>query len=546
MRNREMTVDRWISSRHPRALALGAAIVLFASPGLRGEAATRTVSTSLSDDGEEPSLRVAGGELKLSLDEAIELALQRNLGLAIERYSRQQLRLGVQQSLGIYDVNLGATASAAHDESPLASNLEGVAVQESDSWQTTLGVSQLLPTGGTAQIGGLASKFDTNALSFGLNPSFGSGVELSLTQPLLRNFGRGATDFGIRVARLSSEQSSIVFEEQVILLLQRVENAYWRLVEARAQVQVAEESKRLAVQLHENNRVRVDVGTLAPLELVSSEAGIATREEELIRARAEIGNAEDVLKTLLRLEGDEAWAATILPETAPDIEHAEVDLTKAMATGLEARTELRREEVAQRSREVEAAYYRQQRRPRLDLNASYGFSGTGGDLVVRDDEGNVVATVPGGLSDAVDQVTGGDFPGWSVGLELGIPIQNRAARARATIAELAVDQGRTGIEQIRQVVTTEVRLAVRGLDTARQELESARVSVRLQTANLDAERKKFANGLSTSFQILQVEEDLTNARSREVRAVTNYRRALVEYHRSIGKLLERSAVEIVD
>jgi outer membrane protein TolC len=202
--------------------------------------------------------------------------------------------------------------------------------------------------------------------------------------------------------------------------------------------------------------------------------------------------------------------------------------------------------VAQRSREVEAAYYRYQRKPRLDLSATYGFSGTGGDLVIRDDAGNVVATVPGGLSDAVDQVTGGDFPGWSVGLELGIPIQNRDARARATIAELAVDQGRTGIDQVRQLVTTEVRLAVRGVETASQELESARVSVRLQTANLDAERKKFTNGLSTSFQILQVEEDLTNARSREVRAVTGYRRALVEYNRAIGKLIERSGVEIVD
>ncbi|HEX9801566.1 MAG TPA: TolC family protein [Thermoanaerobaculia bacterium] len=541
-----MTEDRSILTRRPRATALAAALALLVVPMAPVDAASRTVSATPATEVEEPALRFANGELTLSLDEAIELALQRNLGLVIQRYSRQQVRLGVQQAMGIYDLNFGGTASAAHDESPLASNLEGVAVQESDSWRATLGVTQLLPTGGTAQFGGLASKFDTNALSFGLNPSFGSGAELSLTQPLLRNFGKSSTEFGIRVARLSSEQSSFVFQEEVIRLLQIVEGAYWRLVEAREQLKVAEESKRLAMQLHENNRVRVDVGTLAPLELVSSEAGIATREEELIRARAEIGNAEDVLKTLLRLEGDKVWAATIVPETAPDIEHAAVDLDQALVTGLESRLELRREEVAQRSREVEAAYYRYQRKPRLDLSATYGFSGTGGDLVIRDDAGNVVATVPGGLSDAVDQVTGGDFPGWSVGLELGIPIQNRDARARATIAELAVDQGRTGIDQVRQLVTTEVRLAVRGVETASQELESARVSVRLQTANLDAERKKFTNGLSTSFQILQVEEDLTNARSREVRAVTGYRRALVEYNRAIGKLIERSGVEIVD
>lgn len=541
-----MNAARSILTRRQRATALLAVSALLAgTPGFTAES-PRTVSTAIPEAVGEASLRLQAGELRLSLDEAIELALQRNLRLAIERYSRQQTRLGIQEAMGIYDLNLGGSASIAHDEQPLASNLEGVDVQESDSIRAQLGVSQLLPTGASATFGGSASKFDTNALSFGLNPSFGSGLELSVTQPLLRNFGRESTEFGIRIARLSSERSQIAFSEQVISILQQVEGAYWRLVEAREQLKVAEESKRLAVQLHENNRVRVDVGTLAPLELVSSEAGIASREEEVIRARAEIGNSEDVLKSLLRLEGDAAWAASIVPETKPDLEHLQIDLPQALATALESRPELAREQSSQRAREIEAAYYSGQKKPRLDLAVSYGFTGTGGDLVVRDDQGNVVSTVPGGLSDSVEQVTGGDFPGWSVGVEVGIPIQNRAARARATIAELAVDQGRTGIEQVRQVVTTEVRLAVRALETASQELESAKVSVRLQTANLDAERKKFTNGLSTSFQILQVEEDLTNARSREVRAVTNYRRALVEYYRSMGKLLERSGVDIQD
>lgn len=541
-----MNAARSILTRRQRATALLAVSALLAgTPGFTAES-PRTVSTAIPEAVGEASLRLQAGELRLSLDEAIELALQRNLNLEIERYTRQQTRLGIQEAMGIYDLNLGGSASISHDEQPLASNLEGVDVQESDSSRVQLGVSQLLPTGASATFGGLASKFDTNALSFGLNPSFGSGLELSVTQPLLRNFGRESTEFGIRIARLSSERSRIAFSEQVISILQQVEGAYWRLVEAREQLKVAEESKRLALQLHENNRVRVDVGTLAPLELVSSEAGIATREEEVIRARAEIGNSEDVLKALLRLEGDAAWAASIVPETKPDLEHPQIDLPQALTTALESRPELAREQSSQRAREIEAAYYRGQKKPRLDLAVSYGFTGTGGDLVVRDDQGNVVSTVPGGLSDSVEQVTGGDFPGWSVGVEVGFPIQNRAARARATIAELAVDQGRTGIEQVRQVVTTEVRLAVRALETASQELESARVSVRLQTANLDAERKKFTNGLSTSFQILQVEEDLTNARSREVRAVTNYRRALVEYYRSMGKLLERSGVDIQD
>jgi outer membrane protein len=542
-----MNASRAFPTRRTAAVALNLAILLLpvlATPALSTEA--RNVRSALANGSDEPGLRWGDGGIRLTLDEAIETALARNLGLTIQRYSRAQARLGIERERGIYDLGLGGSFSASHSESPAASNLDGAEVQEQDRQGLSLGLSQLLPIGGTATFGWGANKLETNSAFSFLNPSYSAGIDLTYSQPLLRNFGRATTELGLRLARLGDEQSRHAFVEEVVFTLQAVENAYWRLVEARAQLEVAEESRRLAVQLHENNRVRVDVGTLAPLEMVSSEAGIATREEEVIRARAEIGNAEDVLKTLLRLEGAEIWGAAIVPETAPEIVHTQVDLDQALTTGLESRFELRREDLAQRSREVEASFYRGQRKPRLDLTAAYGFSGVGGDLVIRDNAGNVVATVPGGLSDAVDQVTGGDFPGWSVGLELGIPIQNRAARARSTIAELAVDQGRTGLDQIRQVITTEVRLAVRAVETAQQELESARVSVRLQTANLDAERKKFVNGLSTSFQILQVEEDLTNARSREVRAVTGYRRALVEYYRAIGKLLERSAVEIVD
>ncbi len=465
----------------------------------------------------------------------------------MQRYSREQARLGVQEALGIYDFGLGASASRAHDDSPLASTLEGVKVQRTDSTQGSLGVSRLLPTGGTATLGLTGSKYDTNALSFGLNPSYQGGLSLSFAQPLLKSFGRDQTEFGIRVARLSSDESKEDFTAEVISTIQKVETAYWSLVEAREQLKVAEESRRIAVQLHQDNKVRVDVGTLAPLELVSSEAGIATREEEVIRARADIGNAEDVLKTLLRLQGPEAWAAAIVPETEPDIQGPTVNLDEAMTSALASRPELAREKLAQESRALEAAYYTGQTRPRLDLKVSYGYSGIGGDLILaRDANGNPIQILPGGINDAWDQISNTDFPAWSVGLEFGYPIGNRTAKARAAIARLNEEQGKTGLEQLEQIITTEVRLAVRGLDTARQELESARVSVRLQNANLDAERKKFLNGLSTSFQILQVEDDLTAARSREVQAVTGYRKVLVEYYRAIGKLLDQTQVSIAD
>jgi len=515
-------------SRRHRVLSLFL-LPLIATAGLARSADKLTVSTSPNAETTGADVAVTGNELHLTLEQAIETALSRNLGIAVQRYSREQARLGIQQALGIYDFGVSAGLSASHSESAAASELEGATVQKQDRQGVSLGLSRLLPTGGTGSLSWSNAKLKTNNTFYLLNPSYSSGFDLNFSQPLLRNFGRNATEFGIRVARLSSDQSKEVFAEQVIATIQAVENAYWSVVEANEQLKVAEESKRIAVQLHENNKIRVDVGTLAPLELVSSEAGIATREEDVIKARAAIGNAEDVLKTLLRVESGDAWAATVVPETAPEADYITTDLGEALNAALESRPELSVEQLAQKSRELEASYYGQATKPSLDLALSYGYNGLGSTF-----------------SKANDQITGADFPSWSAAVQFGYPIGNRAAKAQALQAKLRAEQGEVGVTQLEQQIRTEVRLAVRGLETARQELESAKVSVRLQTANLDAERKKFLNGLSTSFQILQVEEQLTSAKSREVQAVTGYRRAMVEYYRAIGKLLDQTGVEVSD
>ncbi len=505
--------------------------ILLLTVGLGGARAANqeVVQASPQPAPDEPTLRIEDGKLHLSLEEAIDLALRRNLGLSVQRYTREQARLGIQQAMGIYDFNLTGGLSARHDEAAAASELVGAAVQKQDRQDGSLGLARLFPTGGTGQVSWTATKLKTNSSFYTLNPSYTSGFQFDFSQPLLRNFGRSATDFSIRVARLSDDQSSEIFREQVISTIQQVENAYWSVVEAQEQLKVAEESKRIAVQLHEDNKVRVRVGTLAPLELVSSEAGIATREEEVIAARAAIGNAEDVLKNLLWVDSSDALSAAIVPDTPPEAAYLDVKLGDSLDTAVNDRPELAVEKLAQKSRDLQAAFYAQATKPSLDLNVAYSYNGLGSSV-----------------GHAVDQITATDFPSWSAAVQFAYPLENRAAKAQALIYKLTAEQGQVSISQLEQQVRTEVRLAVRGLETARQELESSKVSVRLQTANLDAERKKFMNGLSTSFQILQVEEQLTAAKSRQVQAVTGYRRAMVEYYRSIGKLLDQTSVKIAD
>jgi len=533
-----------------RAAALFLTMVLPAAaiPAARAAEAPDAVEVSaqpLAAPG-APEVRQRGAEILLTLEEAVAIAVERNLGLRVQRFDRQRSRLGIEQAMGLYDLGLTAGLSASDNESPAASNLDGAAVQKQESQNFSVGLTQVVPSGGRAAIDWTNGRFETNSQFSILNPSFSTGLDFTFEQPLLRGFGRGATEYSIEIAKNSDDISRELFLQRVIETVRQVESEYWLLVGFRYALVVAEESLALAEELHANNRTRVEVGTLAPLELVQSEAGIASRREEIIRARASIGDSEDRLRTLLNLPAGELWAKSIVPESEQQVETATFELAASLEAALANRSELTVQRTSIQGLEIDRAFYRQELKPRLDLRATYGFNGVGGDVLVRDQEGNVLAVVDGGWSDALEQVTDTDFPGWSVGVQLSVPLQNRQAKARAAIAEVALDQGQLELESLEQQIATEVRTAVRALDTARQQIESAQVSVRLEEKNLDAERKKYENGLSTSFQILQVQEDLTAARYRLVSAQTGYRRAMVEYRRAVGQLLADAGIRVVD
>jgi HAE1 family hydrophobic/amphiphilic exporter-1 len=501
-----------------------------------------TISTLIRDE-QPPSGIASGAEgVPLSLDDAIMAALQRNLGLVIERYERAQFRLRLDESLGIFDLNLDAQAFHEEETSPATSRLVGAEVVTTEQSNLNVQPTQLTPWGGLAGLTFNIFRRETNSRDAILNPLFFTDVDATFTQPLLRNFGRLATERGIRIARLNSEISREVFEQQVSTTLRDVENAYWNLVEAREQVEVARESLSLARELHQMNRVRVDVGTLAPLDLVTSETGIATREEQIILAEAAVQQAEDELRRLMHLEQGELWEVAIVPTTPAETERAEIDLQQAIATAMTERPELQNQKLRNDILDLESRFFRNQLLPRLDLTTRYGYNGIGGDI--RDEQGQVI--VPGGLSDALQQVTDRDFDGWRVDLTFGYPLQNRAARARKVIADLDRDQGHSELVQLEQDIIVEVRAAVRGVRTAAQQIESTRASRGLAERQLDAERKRYENGLSTSFQVLEIQEDLTAARSREVAAIAGYRRALAEYWRATGRLLEEEGVEFTD
>jgi outer membrane protein len=524
-------------------LAAGLIVVLTsvaaAAPGV-------SVSTQPAAELQAASLRGTGDTLPLTLDEAVAIALNRNLGLVIERYSLRQLGLGLEGAYGIYDLN--ATASTAYGETNSRASSE---LQGSGGTQTTktasfnLGINQLVPTGGRVDVGFTNGYSDTNDRFASFNPSYRSGFGVTFTQPLLSGRGRLTTERSIILARLSERASQHGFEVAVTRLIEQVENAYWDVVETRSQLKVAEESLALAQELDRRNRIQVEVGTLAPLELVQSEATVATRQEDIIRANTNVGNAADRLRQLLNLDQGSAWDQEIVPETDPATPRVSVTLAEAIRTALAERPEIARQTTELERLGVNVKLAEAGLLPRLDLVLDYGLSGVGGDRFRVDfTSGTRELIEEGGYSDAVDQIKDGDFDDWSVRLNFAYPLQNRAARADRAIAEIDVQRAKATMAELEQSVITEVRTAVRGVEAAWQQIQSAGVSRRLQERNLEAEQKRYENGMSTSFQVTQIQEDLTFAKSREVTAIASYRRALASYYRAVGRLLDETGVEL--
>ncbi len=494
-----------------------------------------------------PAPAAPQGELSLALHDAYALALTRNLDLQVGRYDLAAAQAGILQSVGIFDPKLDLGINGDYTKSPAATQLAGAQITESRNTGFSLGLSQLLPSGTTYSVNTRFNRSETNSTFFFLNPRWASDITLQVTQPLLNGFGTTVNRSGLVIARNSREQTAVGLTLSVIGTVQQVENAYWDLVAARKAVEVKEQSLELAQRLLEETKERVRVGTSAPIDLVQSEAAVAARRQELITARNAAADAEDALKSVLGFDQPEEWTVHIETRDELAIEPLEVDLDTAIQAALDRRPEIHRQMLAIEALRLNVDLAKNATLPRLDLAGSYGFAGLGGDLTVRDPQtGAVLDTIPGGFDDAVRQLRDLDFPHWTVGVTFSLPLGNNDAKAKLAQRRYELEKGLVQLQALKQQVILEVRRAVRGLEDGAASIDAAVASTRLAQRNLDAEHTKFANGLSTNYQVLQIQDDLAQAQLTELNARVAYRKALVAYEMATGTLLEKDGIRIAD
>lgn len=495
----------------------------------------------------EPYVVITEGEvLDLSLQRAYEIALARNLDLQVGRYDLAIANTDIQGASGIFDPSFDLGAEASYNESPAATQLDGAVVSESRNTQYNLGLSGLMPTGGTASIGIGTRRTATNSEFYFLNPSWSTGLTARLSQPLLRNFGTLVTRSRIVVAQTSRDQAAETLKTQVISTLQQVEQAYWDFAAAKVQVEVRLQSLQLAEKLLEETRERIRVGTSAPIDIVGSEASVAARNQDLILARNAFANSEDALKQVLGFQTPAEWAIKINAVEPYVFEPLDVDLASSIETALKERPEIIRQQMTLEMTDLNVKLARNAVLPSLNLEGSYGFSGIGGTLSIDDPVTGDPIRIKGGFDDSLDQIVDGDYPNWGIGLALTVPLGNNESKATLARRRFEHHQTETRLASLEQSITHDVRVAVRYLYDGAASVEAAEASKVLAERNVEAEQTKFANGLSTNFEVLRIQDDLASAQLSNLQARLNYRKAIVGYRVATGTLLDELGIDVAD
>ena len=476
----------------------------------------------------------------ITLDEAVKFALERNLDIAVQRLNPEINDIAYASIKSVYHPNLTSTLSTQSTTTPSTSTLSG-----SDTTGSGIvagltnyngGVAQSIPWGGGSFNVALNNNRQTTTSANVLyNPTFNTNWSGSYLQPLFRNFRIDATRRQLRVTKINRDISDLQLRATITNTLSNVRNAYWDYVFAVQAVEVAQKSLDLASNLVRDNQTRVEVGTMAPIDVVQAQSEQATRRQTLVAAQATRRTTELALKRLI-VAGtqDPNWGAQLDPTDRPDFRADPVDIEAAVRRALSERTDL---EIAKKNiaaNDVTLRYLVDQMRPQADLAATYGLVGLGGTQLLTSGSGVnrvVTGTVPGGYGDALSTLFGNNYPRWTVALNLSYPLGVSSQEASVARARVQLNQVQAQTKQIELQVATDVTNAALTSQSAVESVQAAQAAREFAQKKLEAEQSKFEVGMSTNYFVVQAQRDLADAQNTELRQILNYRKSLVELER---------------
>jgi outer membrane protein TolC len=490
-----------------------------------GSRAFLTLDLRLAQDGTDrlPPIPPAG-VMELSLRDSIALALKNNLDIAIEGFNPRLREQELTNEKAVFDPSAFLELTRSDNRAP-SSSIFNLGRTLSDRWDYNAGLRQKLPTGGTYEF-----RFDNEYLetnSTATRDGFTSKLELTLTQPLLKNFGFEATETNIRIAT----NNQVISREQMRLrvsdIVTQVQNAYAELAFAIENLEVQRRSLRLAQELVALNKARVRAGVAAPVEVTQAEAQEAARVQDVILAEKAVRDAEDTLKVILNLPVSGGWDQEIRLTYTLTFEPKPVNLDESIQKALEGRYEYKSAKLDLENKELSVRLTRNQLLPDLALTGSVGTNGFGS-----------------AYGSNLSEMGSGDFVSYSVGIILTVPLGNRGPQANYLKAKFTADQARTSLKNLELQIIQQVREGVRRVEADAKRVEANRAARVLAEEQLRVEQRRLEAGVTTTFNVLSFQRDLSEAQANEIRAIADYHKSLANLEKVRGTVLEANRIEM--
>ena len=475
-----------------------------------------------------------GPEIQLTADEAVKMALENNLGIKSDRLSPDISSLNVAQARAAFTPALFSTTQTRSATSPpdfLASGGTSTTTT-SERLFTSVGVQQATPWFGARYSVGLDASKSTVNYTSSFNPRLDSNLTLQLTQPLLRNFMIDAQRQQVMVAKKNEEIADLDLRQQITATERGVRNAYYALLGAMGQLDVARQSLELSQTSLRQNRRRVEVGAMAEIDILQTEAEVAQREESVIVAEANIKSLEDALRTLiLNPQQSDFWSVRLVPTEQPTIAAQPVNVEAAISNAIAIRTDLAQARKRYEASGINLDYARNQRLPDVNLVANYNTIGVAGTQFNFGDgfPPRELGRVERSFQDALSDVFGNDFKTWSLLLQVNYPIGTSEAEALVASTRLQREQEQNGLRELEISIAAQVREAGRRVSTSLQRVQSTERARTFAERRLEAEEKRQTAGLGTTFEVIQAQRDLSSIRQQEQRAIIDYNLALVDF-----------------
>ncbi len=475
--------------------------------------------------------QTAGAPVReLSLDEAIQIALEHNLDLQVAKMNPAIQDYNLASARAAFRPTLTSTFNENHQSQPSTSILDGVTTSTitSQSQSYNIGVSKRLQWyGGQMGFTFISSRATTSSLNTTRNPNYQGSFRLNYTQPLLANFRIDNQRNSLRTTVIQRQISDVALQGTIENTKASVRAAYWALRQAIERIEIQRLSLELAKQVVADNKVKVEIGTMAPIDQTTAEVQEAQGEQALLNAQVQWTTAELALKRLIASgSDDEIYRSTLSPTSSPTFELQTVDIPGAIQNALAQRTDIIQQRQNLQVTDLNLDVTKNQTKPQLDLTGSYTLAGSGGPQF---NKGVIVSD--GSYFDALQNILGFDIPTWTLGLQFNYPIGMAAAKAALARSEIQKNQALQNIKVTELQIATEVTNAGQAVGNSYLQLKAAQKSREAAEKNAAAEQTRFEVGMSNPYNVATALNNLTNARLSELQAIINYVNAVAEFDR---------------